>query len=104
MDPIAAVVVAAVVVAGVVVAAVVVGGAAAAGVAVVAVTSILDLFVSYVLTKVGSKMLTRCTLLSVFKCRFVAVVGILHIAKFLSPVPEHVVADAHTQPCSQPQI
>lgn len=87
MDPIAAVVAA------------VVGGGAAAG---VAVTSILDLFVSYVLTKVGSKMLTRCTLLSVFKCRFVAVVGILHIAEFLSPVPEHVVADAHAQPCSQP--
>jgi len=91
MDPIAAVVAA------------VVGGGVA-GVAVVAVTSILDLFVSYVLTKVCSKMLTRCTLLSVFKCRFVAVVGILHIAEFLSPVPEHVVADAHAQPCSQPQI
>jgi hypothetical protein len=34
---------------------------------------------------------------------FIAVVWVLHVAKLLSPIPEHVVADAHAEPGSQSQ-
>jgi hypothetical protein len=83
---------------------VVVGGAAVEGVVAVAVTSILGLFVSYGLTKFQGKMLTSCVLVSILKRRFVAVVGILHVTELFSPVPEHVVGNAHAQSRPQPQI
>lgn len=34
---------------------------------------------------------------------FIAIVWVLHVAKLLSPIPEHVVADAHAEPGSQSQ-